>query len=167
MPTLSTIQSISINLIVSILIIFLGLIFGRFLGNLTKRILSELEADRLIKKHVSLELKAENVLGNLVKYVSYIIAVVIALNQLGITGIVLISVLFLAAIIAAGILLFDIRDFSHNLIAGLFSKKRKLLKIDQEISISNVKGKIIDISITEIKVKTKNEDIITIPSSLL
>ena len=167
MPTLSTIQSISINLIVSILIIFLGLIFGRFLGNLTKKILSELEADRLIKKHISLELKAENVLGNLVKYASYIVAIIIALNQLGITGIVLIAVLFLAVIIAAGILLFDIRDFSHNLIVGLFSKKRKLLKIDQEISISNVKGKIVDISITEIKVKTKNEDIIIIPSSLL
>src|SRR3989344_8049952 len=160
MPTLSTIQSISINLIVSILIIFLGLIFGRFLGNLTKRILSELEADRLIKKHSPLELKAENVLGNLVKYASYIIAIIIALNQLGITGIVLIAVLFLAAIIAAGILLFDIRDFSHNLIVGLFSKKRKMLQVDQEISISNVKGKIVDISITEIKVKTKNEDII-------
>ena len=167
MPTLSTIQSISINLIVSILIIFLGLIFGRFLGNLTKRILSELEADRLIKKHSPLELKAENVLGNLVKYASYIIAIIIALNQLGITGIVLIAVLFLAAIIAAGILLFDIRDFSHNLIVGLFSKKRKMLQVDQEISTSSVKGRIIDISITEIKVKTKDEDIITIPSSLL
>ena len=167
MPTLSTIQSISINLIVSILIIFLGLIFGRFLGNLTKRILSELEADRLIKKHSPLELKAENVLGNLVKYASYIIAIIIALNQLGITGIVLIAVLFLAAIIAAGILLFDIRDFSHNLIVGLFSKKRKMLQVGQEISTSSVKGRIIDISITEIKVKTKNEVIITIPSSLL
>lgn len=167
MPAFSTIQSITINLIVSILIIFLGLIFGRFLGNLTKKILSELEADRLIKKHISLELKAENVLGNLVKYASYIIAIIIALNQLGITGIVLIIVLFLVAIIALGIILFDLRDFSHNFMVGLFSKKRKLLKKDQEISISSVKGKIVEISITEIKVKTKNEDIITIPSSLL
>lgn len=167
MPTFSTIQSIITNLIVAVLIIFLGLIFGRFLGNLTKRILKELEADRLIKKHVSLELKAENVLGNLVKYASYVIAVIIALNQLGITGLVLIGVLFLAAIIAAGIILFDVRDFSHNLLVGLFSQKRKLLKKDQEISLSGVKGKIVEIKITEIKVKTKNDDLIIIPSSLL
>lgn len=167
MTTFSTVQNTVTNGIVAILIIFLGLIFGRFLGNLTKRILSELEADRLIKKHVSLELKAENILGNLVKYVSYIFATVLALTQIGITGIVLYILFFLGIIIAAGIVLFDIRDFSHNLAIGLFSKKRKLLKKDQEISTSGVKGKIISISITEIKVKTKNDDIIIVPSSLL
>ncbi len=167
MPTFSTVQNTIINGIVAILIIFLGLIFGRFLGNLTKRILSELEADYLIKKHVSLEIKAENVLGNLVKYASYIFATILALTQVGITGIVLYILFFLGIIITAGIVLFDIRDFSHNLVIGLFSKKRKLLKKDQEIGISGVKGKITSIGITEIRVKTKNDDIIIIPSSLL
>ena len=129
MPVFSTIQSITINLIVAVLVIFLGLIFGRFLGNLTKRVLSELEADRLIKKHISLELKAENILGNVVKHASYMIAVIIALNKIGITGIVLAGVLVLAVIIAAGIVLFDVKDFSHNLIIGLFSKTRKQLLV--------------------------------------
>ncbi|MBI4158697.1 mechanosensitive ion channel [Candidatus Woesearchaeota archaeon] len=167
MSVFSTLQSILINGIVAVLIIFLGLIFGRFLGNLTKRVLKELEVNRLLKKHIFLELKAENVLGEVVKYASYITAVVIALNKIGVTGIVLYIILSLGVVITVGIVLFDVRDFSHNLIVGLFSKKRKNLKKDQEINISNVKGNIISVGITEIRVKTKNDDIIIIPSSLI
>jgi len=105
-------------------------------------------------------------MGNLVKYLIYLITAVIALNQIGITGIVIYILIGLGILTAVGIVLFDVKDYMRNLVIGIFSKKRKKFRLNQEVRINCVKGRIIDLGITEIKIKTKKEDILVIPSSL-
>ncbi|MBS3153094.1 mechanosensitive ion channel [Candidatus Woesearchaeota archaeon] len=166
MAFFSTLQSIIIDLVVAVLIIFLGLVIARFLGNLTRRILKEFETDRIIKDYSFLTLKIEDLMGNLVKYLIYLITAVIALNQIGITGIVIYILIGLGILTAVGIVLFDVKDYMRNLVIGIFSKKRKKFRLNQEVRINCVKGRIIDLGITEIKIKTKKEDILVIPSSL-
>ena len=160
------IQSIISDLIVAVLIIFLGLIISRFLGNLTRRILKEVEIDRLIKNYSIIVISIEDFIGNVVKYLAYFFTFIIALNQIGITGIVIIVILVLGILIATGIVLFDLKDFFHNFFVGLFSKKRKNFKLNKEIKIAGVTGNVEDIRIKEIVIKTKKGDLIIVPSSL-
>jgi len=48
MAFFSTLQSIIIDLVVAVLIIFLGLVIARFLGNLTRRILNRQDNQGLL-----------------------------------------------------------------------------------------------------------------------
>ena len=166
MAFFSLIQSIISDLIVAVLIIFLGLIISRFLGNLTMRILKEVEVDRLIKDYSIIVISIEDLIGTVVKYLAYFFTVIIALNQIGITGIVIIVVLVLGVLITIGIVLFDLKDFFHNLFIGLFSGKRKNFKLNKEIKLAGIKGKVEEVRIKEIVIKTKKDDLIIVPSSL-
>lgn len=166
MAFFSILQSVISNTLVAGLIIVIGLIIARFLGKLTRRILKELEMDRIIKDYSPITLRIEDLIGNLVKYITYIITAFMALNQVGITGIVFFIIMILGILISISIVLFDLKDFFHNLLIGLFSKKRKSFKLGKEMKIGGIKGKVVKIRIKEVVIMTGNQDLITIPSSL-
>ena len=78
-------QNIVIRLITAIIILLIGFVIARILSNLTKKLLQELETNRILKEQAGVKIQVEEFIASLVKYLIYFIAVIMALNQLGLT----------------------------------------------------------------------------------
>jgi len=79
----SKLSDFTLNLIAAIVILLVGLVIGRFLGNLTRKVLHELELDKLLREQTRFKIPLEQFLGSLVKFIVYFIAIIFALDQLG------------------------------------------------------------------------------------
>ena len=64
-------------------------------------------------------------------------------------------------------MLLSVRDFLPNFFAGMFAVKNKLVKKGDNIKIDGVEGKVDNIGITSIRIKTKKGDVVIIPNSHL
>ena len=77
------------RVIAAIIILLLGIVIGRALGNLTRKLLHELEFERILKKQTKIKVPVEEFSSSLIKYIVYFIAIIMALNQIGLTTIIL------------------------------------------------------------------------------
>lgn len=154
------------NIVIAIVIILIGFIIGRILGKLIQGILHELELNKILEK-AGLNISIEELLGHLTSYFIYFIAVVMALNQIGITTIILNILIgaFIVIVIISLILAF--KDFIPNMVAGIFIHQKRFINIGDKIKLNDIEGRIIDINLVETQIETKDKDIIYIPNSLL
>ncbi|MEW6062860.1 MAG: mechanosensitive ion channel domain-containing protein [Nanoarchaeota archaeon] len=153
-----------VNLMASILILLIGLIIGRFAGKLIKKVLSELNVNVILKKESRIKIPFEEFISMLVKYIIYFIALIIALNQLGLTTIVFYITLTVIFILIGIFIILAVKDFIPNIVAGLMLHQKDSIKLGDKIRVKGVEGKIVHISLTETKIKTKDNDIIFIPN---
>lgn len=158
---------VSLNLIAALVILLLGIVIGRFVSKLIQRVLKEVEINKILKEEAGVKIPVEQVIASAVKYLIYFVAVIVALDQIGLTTPILnlILIVFLVIIIIFIILAF--KDFIPNLMSGLFIHQRRGLNKGDRIKFNGISGTIEDISIIETKIRTKNGDIIFIPNSLL
>ncbi len=154
--------TIILKLIAAFIIILVGFVIGRSVSNLLERLLIELEFDKIVKKRIKLSLIVS---GS--RYLIYLAAIIIALNQLKITKIILTITIMIVASFFIIFLLLSVKDLIINSIAGSKLHKIKKIKVDDSIRLGQLTGKIIDITPTDIKVRTKNNNIIIIPNSVL
>ena len=73
------------KLVVAVIIILIGFIFGKVLGKLIQKVLKDLKLDQIVKKGVGVNLPIEHTISVFVTYFIYFIAIIMALNQLGLT----------------------------------------------------------------------------------
>lgn len=160
-----TSSNILVKIIVAIVVILIGIILARILSKLTYRILHELELDRILKD-LGVKVPVEEFVGTIVKYIVYFIAVIIALNQLGLETIVfyIILILFLVILIVFVVLAF--KDFIPNITAGFFMHQKRLIKKGDKIIVKNIEGTVMEISLIDTKIKTKGGDIVHMPNSV-
>ncbi len=151
--------------IISALAIFLiALIVGKFAGLIVTNLIYELKIEEILET-VGFKFFISKVAGMAVSLAIYITGIVIALNQLGITRIVVIVLaVFFAVIIALAIFL-GVADIIRNFFLGLFLRKRYLGK--RMVNIEPVKGKVVEVGFTRIKVLTKEKDLLVVPFSAL
>lgn len=162
-----TVSETFLKLLVAIAILLIGIVFARFFGNVTKKLLNQLDLNNILQKQTKIKIPLEEFLSALVKYITYLIVIIIALNQLGLTTTVLYIILIVILALIIAFIVLALKDFIPNLVAGLFIYQKLGIKIGDKIKVKNVDGKIIDINLIEVKVKTKSGDIIHIPNSLL
>ncbi len=155
------------KLVVAVIIVLIGLVAGKLLGKFIHKLLHEIELNKLIKKSAGIKISAEEIISSFVTYFIYFIFIVMALNQLGLTTVVLhmISGAILILIIIS--ILLSIKDFMPNMFAGFFIHQKGFIKEGDIIQIDNTKGKVVHINLVETKIETKKGDIIYIPNSLL
>jgi len=156
----------AIKLVASITILLIGLILGRFLSNLVKKILKEIELNNILKKELKLDWPIEQFLTSITKYLVYFIALIIALNQIGLTTTVLYIILAVILLFIVVFIILAIKDFIPNVINGFLIQHRKLLKEGEIVKIRDIEGKVEKITLTEIQIKSGNETIV-IPNSIL
>ena len=155
-----------IRLIAAAITLVFIVVIARFLSKLTKKVLSELEINKALKKQ-GVRLSLEEIIPSLVKYIIYFTGVILALNELGITT-WLINLVFI--IILAGAIIFiilAIKDFVPNVISGLLLQHKKYMKKGDYIKVGNIEGKVIELTITEARLETNNKEIVIIPNSFL
>lgn len=160
-------SDILIKLVVAIAIILLGLVFGRFIGNLTKRLLHELEINRVLSEQANVNIPLEEFVSSLVKYLVYLIAVITALSQIGLAGTIFYILVGLILATLLAFIILAVKDFIPNAISGFFLHKKNKFKIGDTIEVNNIKGKVTEMSLLETKIKVKSKDVVFIPNSLL
>lgn len=156
----------SVNLIAAISILLIGVVIGNFLGKLTRRILQETELEKILKKS-GIIFPLEQILGSLVKYIIYFFALVMALNQVGLTATVFNTLLIIILILIAISIVLAIKDFVPNFIAGILIHVKYKLRKGNKIKVRNVEGTISEIDMIETKIITNSNDTIWIPNSML
>jgi len=154
------------KIVVSVVIILIGFVVGRIAGRLVQGILHELELNKILEK-AGFRISFEEIIGNFVSYFIYFITVIMALNQIGITTMIL-------NIISGGIILIVIislvlafKDYIPNMISGIFIHQKRFINVGDTIKVNDLQGKIIHINLVETHIETKDKDIIYIPNSLL
>jgi small-conductance mechanosensitive channel len=151
--------------IVAVIILLVGFIVGKILGKLLEKILHELEINKLFRRWFKTEANFEEIFGLILSYVIYIFAIIMALNQIGLTATIL---NFLAAAILVIIIIsvfLSLKDFLPNLFAGFGLLKGGKIKEGDRIKIKDIEGKITRINLTEVEIDSKG-DILHIPNSL-
>jgi len=155
------------KLVVAVIIVLIGLVAGKLLGKLIHKLLHEIGLNQLIKKSTGIKIAIEEIISSFVTYFIYFIFIVMALNQLGITTVILHMISGAILIIIIISIMLSIKDFMPNMFAGFFIHQKGFIKEGDIIKVDNIQGKIIHINLVETKIETKQGDIIYIPNSLL
>lgn len=160
-------SGIVVKLVVAIIILLVGFIIGRVLGKVIQRVLHEIELNKILRKAVGVKVSIEELVGNIITYFIYFVAIVMALRQIGLATFVL-DLLFGGIIIVIILAVFlSVKDFIPNMVAGIFIHQKRNIKEGDKIKIKGAEGTVIHINLVETKIKTKSGDIIHIPNSLL
>ncbi|MBT8219153.1 MAG: mechanosensitive ion channel [Bacteroidia bacterium] len=143
---MSDVLSYAPNLIVAILIMGIGLLISEFFKNITETACK------------SIGISAYRIIANVVFYFTLINVLILALSQAGIdTGFLKNNL----SIILAGIIFafalgygFASKDIASNFLASFYLKNR--FKVGDNITISDISGKIVEIDSNYVKLKTDN-----------
>jgi len=147
--------------IISAFVIFLiALIVGRFAGIIVANLLQELRIEVLLET-IGIRFFISKTAGTIVSLAIYVAGLLMALNQIGIARIFAIVISSLFAVLIVLAIIFGIADVIRNFFAGLRLRKKYLAKKTIELPI--VKGKIIQVNLTNIKVITKENDVLVVP----
>ena len=153
--------------VIALIIIFIGFILGRIVSKFLERALHEIELNKLMKDATGLKISLEEVCEVIVRYFIYFIFIIMALNQIGITTIVLNMITGAIFILIILSIFLGIKDLVPNFIAGLVIHRKGFIKPGDKIKVNTTQGKIQKISLVQTSIKTKKGDIIFIPNSLL
>lgn len=150
--------------LVAVIIVMLGFILGKFIGKTVQWLLRLVDINRRWKGFTGINWRLEEIISGFISVVIYFIGIIMALNVLGLTA-------SLAKIVSYGIislifisLFLAINDFLPNFISGFTIAKR--LKQHDIVLLDSVKGKIADMTWTDVKIVADNGDILYIPHSL-
>lgn len=154
------------NIAAAIIVLLIGFIIGRVLSRIVLKALHEAELNRFLKK-ANIKFPLEEFISRAVEYIIYFLAIVMALEQLGLSlfALYLIAATALAILVIAFVL--GIKDFVPNFIAGVRLHQKKHFKEGDTITTGTVTGKVKDLGLLETKLTTKKGDIIHIPNSHL
>ncbi|MBI5391680.1 mechanosensitive ion channel [Candidatus Woesearchaeota archaeon] len=158
--------SLTITRILSaFLILILGIVFGRIIGNILKRTLKNVEISALLKRELNLKVEIEGYLSNIVKYSIYFLTVITSLTQIGISSKVLILILMVFLVIVGIFILLAVKDWIPNILAWFYIIKTQKIKRGETIRIKGIEGQVSHIGLLETKIKTKTEETVFIPNN--
>ncbi|MDD5087025.1 MAG: mechanosensitive ion channel [Candidatus Nanoarchaeia archaeon] len=155
------------KIVVAVIIILIGLVVGKILGKVVKNLLHSIEFNSIMKKATGIKISLEEGISFFVSYFIYFLFIVMALNQLGLTTVVLHMISGAILIIIIISIFLSIKDFMPNMFSGIFIHKKKFINVGDTIKVDNTEGKVIHINLVETKIETKRGDIIYLPNSLL
>lgn len=110
--------------------------------------------------------KPEIFIENSIKYVIYALAIIAALNRLGIFETIFNIIIIVIVAIVAILLLLNFKDLISNAIARLLYA-RKDLKPGKHIKVDGISGRILSVGVTEVKIVTDKGNIMILPNAYL
>lgn len=155
-----------IKLIAAIAVILIGLVAARIISRIIKKILHELELNRILKEQAGVKIPIEEFVSSLTKYLIYFIAVIWALAELGLQTVILYIILAIFLVILVSFIVLAFKDFIPNITAGFFIHQKNLIKKGDIIKVKDIEGKVISISLVETMIKV-NGDTVYVPNSVL
>lgn len=163
--TVIPIGTLIMNLILALVIVVLGYVVGRIAGRIARKTIEALELKEFLK-NAGVHAQPEVIGEHIIKYIVYVGAIIMALNQLGITPVVL-NIIFAGIIAVVLIAIFlSLKDFIPNLISGIYIFATKKLGIGDHIKVNSVKGKVTDVNLIETTLQSDGHKIM-IPNSTI
>ena len=159
--------NIAIRLITAIVIIIIGFIIGRIVHKLIKKVLHELEVNRILREKANIKIKIEEIIASTIKYIIYFIAIIWALNQIGLTTTVLHTILAIILILLVVFIILAVKDFIPNIMAWFVINQKKRFQEGDKIKVKDIQRTIIKIDLLETKIRTKKHEIVFIPNTIL
>lgn len=162
---LSNINSILIKIASALFILFLGFIIGRFLSKLSHKILKELEIDKMVTNTMRLKIPTAELISFIIQFFVYSSAIILSLNQfgLGIKFLYFITIIVLLILIA--FIITATKDLIPNIIAG--KKIKGKFSQGDKLKIGNIEGTVVEVTNTDIKIVTREQDFMSIPTSYI
>ncbi len=151
---------------VVIVILLVGFLIGKLAERAVKRLTKEIGLGRITNDLLKIKLPIETLLSRIVSWVIYFVAILFAMDQVGFGSTTLnIILIFLLGFIII-LILFAIKDFIPNIIAGFVIYSKGNIKKGVKLSVNGIRGVVISVSMLETKIKTKKETIF-VPNSIL
>lgn len=155
-----------IKLIAAIAVLLIGLIAARIISGIVKKVLFELELNRILKEQAGVKIPVEEFISSITKYLIYFIAVIWALAELGLQTIILYIILAIFLVIIVSFIVLAFKDFIPNITAGFFIHQKNIIKKGDLIKVKDIEGRVMSISLVETTIKI-NGDTVYIPNSVL
>jgi small conductance mechanosensitive channel len=155
------------KMVVAVIILLIGFVIGKILGKIVKNLLHSIEFNQIIKRATGIRISLEEGISVFVTYFIYFLFIIMALNQLGLTTVVLHMISGAILIIIIISILLSIKDFMPNMFSGLFIHRKRFINVGDVIKVENTEGKVVHINLVETKIETDKGDIIYFPNSLL
>ena len=156
-----------IKVLTAFLMLIIGLILSQIISNITRKFLRGAEVNKIIEQQLKLKIGLENYISSIIKYLIYLITIILVLNELGVSTKILQIVLVIVIILIAIFIILAFRDWLPNLISGLYLIRTEKIKPKDTIKIKGLRGRVIKINLLETKIETVNNEIIFIPNSNL
>jgi len=157
----------AINVITVFLVILLGLIIANIFNNILRRFLRGFGLNKIIEEQLKKKIKLEEYFTSFIKYVIYLITLIIALDQLGLPTRFLKFIFIVIGLIIIIFTVLAFKDWVPNMIAGFYIYKNNKVKVGDTIKVRDIKGVIKSINLVETKIETSNKEVIFIPNSNL
>jgi small-conductance mechanosensitive channel len=155
------------KLLAAVIILLVGFIIGKIIGRVIYKLMHDLDIDNIIKKATRIDLKIEKGVSAFTTYFIYFITIIMVLNQLNVTTTVLQMLSAAIIIIVIISVILAIKDFVPNTFAGFYLYRNKFIKEGEFIKVKGMEGRIVEISLIETKLETKDGDTVYIPNSVL
>jgi small-conductance mechanosensitive channel len=159
---IETINPLIINISAAIIILLAGLMVGKLLSMIVKKIFLEVEADKTINKISPIKISITNIISLGVSIPIYIISFFLAMKQIGIATIVINLLLAILVLGIIGALILGIKDIPVNFIAGLKFKQKNI--IGKKVRVGYVFGTVTKKGILKVEMETKQKDRIIVPN---
>ncbi len=159
-------QGFTIKLIAAISIVIVGLLIGYIASRLARKLLHELELNKVLKEQ-GVNIPLEELIASFVRYVVYFIALILALSELGLETIVFSIILGVILVVMVAFIILAFKDFIPNVTAGFFIHQQKFIKKGDRIRVRNSEGVVVHMDISETRLRLDNGDIVYIPNSLI
>lgn len=161
-----TVNPVIAKVVIAVLILLMGLILGKLIGNLIRRALHEVQLDKHLRNLSSFKFSLEKGISTFVTYFIYFIAIIMALNSIGLTTAILNMISAAIIIIVVVSFMLAVKDFFPNFMAGVSIKGKKIFEEGDEIQIKEVRGRIVSISFLETRLVTSYKEEVIIPNSI-
>ncbi len=150
--------------LVALVVVLIGFIAGKLLGKTLQWFLRTMDINGRWREVTGTNFRVEQFLSGALSIGIYFITVVMALNVLGLSGLIaevmsfgIICIILISMILAT-------KDFVPNYINSFRIYKR--IKPHDHIVVENVKGKVEELTWTDVKIVAENGDIFYIPNSV-
>jgi len=162
----SIVNPLIIKIVIAILIFFIGFVIGKIAQKLILKFFKISDLDRIFKKKTGLKVPMSVIVSTVISYFIYIVAIVMALSRLGITTTVITTIVIILVIILMLFVIFGLNDVFANFTAGLLIKVKGNIKPGDYIRIKDkrIEGYIISMTMINIRLETKKDEIVFIPN---
>lgn len=154
------------NLTAAVLIMGFGIIVGNIFSILVKKVLQSFEVERLLKEH-GVHFPVDDFIASLIKYTTYVVGLVWGVTFLGLQRLVLVIILFILLGLLIGFILLAFKDFVPNFIAGIMLHWKKKIQKGETVELDSLEGKVTDMDMLEVRIKTDDGDVIVFPNVLI
>lgn len=154
------------KLAIASIILLSGIILARVFGKILERILHELEVDRITASK-GLTFSLEKVLGKGLEVLLYLATMIFFFWYLGASQLILFVISGAIIILVFISFFFALHYTVPNFLVGVYMRQRRLFKKGDHVRYTNVEGVVEHITFSEVGIRTKEGDLLVVPSTLL